>query len=140
MANLDYYKPWGYFFVFLLILGGLTYKLKSKDKANPLMLIVQYGFCYGYTFFKRSNSSSIDQLVTYSINPYLIACMAVGAIFLIKPLYSILIYLSSYIVFYIGMGIVQSEPAILLSNRVNGLTSVVLGIIFPLYGLEVKPL
>jgi diguanylate cyclase (GGDEF)-like protein len=28
------------------------------------------------------------------------------------------------------MGIVQSEPAILLSNRVNGLTSVVLGIFF----------
>ena len=93
------------------------------------MLIVQYGFVMVILFLSAA-ISSIDQLVTYSINPYLIACMAVGAIFLIKPLYSILIYLSSYIVFYIGMGIVQSEPAILLSNRVNGLTSVVLGIFF----------
>ena len=133
-GNESLWRTWiiishGVFLVFLLILGGLTYKLKSKDKANPLMLIVQYGFVMVILFLSAA-ISSIDQLVTYSINPYLIACMAVGAIFLIKPLYSILIYLSSYIVFYIGMGIVQSEPAILLSNRVNGLTSVVLGIFF----------
>jgi len=117
----------GVLLVLLLIFGGLSYKLRSKDRANALMLIVQYGLALVILFLSAA-IASIDQLVTHSINPYIIACMAVGAIFLIKPLYIILIYLSSYIFFYIAMGILQSEPAVLLSNRINGLTSVVLSV------------
>ena len=46
---------------------------------------------------------------------------------MIKPYHYIDILIKLYIL-YIAMGILQSEPAVLLSNRINGLTSVVLSV------------
>jgi diguanylate cyclase (GGDEF)-like protein len=66
----------------------------------------------------------IDQLVTTNIIPFIIACIITSAIFLMRPIVAIILYLSSFAVFYYLMGLAQQNEAILLSDRINGMTSI----------------
>ncbi len=68
----------------------------------------------------------IDQLVTPNITPFLVACLVVGTMLLIRPLYAFALYAAAFIAFFllIDRG---ADPAIVLSNRVNGLTMSALG-------------
>lgn len=116
------------YLILILVLGSLSYKLRKRTEPNLIMVIVQYVTVI-MLLLTGAIISSIDQLVTYSITPFLIACTAIGVLFLIKPLHSLFIFLSGYIVYFFAMGIMQPELSILLSNRVNGITSVGLGII-----------
>lgn len=116
------------YLILILVLGSLSYKLRKKTEPNLIMVIVQYVTVI-MLMLTGAIISSIDQLVTYSITPFLIACTAIGVLFLIKPLHSLIIFLSGYIIYFFAMGIMQPALPILLSNRVNGITSVGLGII-----------
>lgn len=69
----------------------------------------------------------IDQWATPSITPFLVICTILGLVFLINPRYTIILFIAGYILFYIGLGLTQYDPDILLSNRVNGLTSIGIG-------------
>ena len=71
----------------------------------------------------------VDQWVTSSITPFLIVCTLAALLFLVHPLQSILCYVGTFLLYYWAMGLVQTDPAVLLSNRVNGVTSVSIGII-----------
>ncbi|NLJ78719.1 MAG: GGDEF domain-containing protein [Tissierellia bacterium] len=113
--------------VLFLILGGMALKLRKKVGYNWLKLGTQYAMILTMLFVGLA-VTLVDQLVTYCITPFLIACVAIGAIFIIRPLYSLLIFSSGYMAYSIGIGIMQTEPSILLSNRVNGLTITGLGI------------
>jgi predicted signal transduction protein with EAL and GGDEF domain len=73
-------------------------------------------------------TTSIDQLVTSSITPLIIACISIGVIFIIKPINALGIFLSGNIVYYFAMGIMQADLSIVLSNRINGFTLIILGI------------
>lgn len=55
-----------------------------------------------------------------------------GSIFIIKPYYSVLIYLSTYIIYYFSIGLSQKESVLLLSNRINGSTGIFLGLFLSL--------
>lgn len=115
------------FLVLVIIFGSISYKLKKNNNPNFLMIVVQYGMVITILLLSAV-IPSIDQLVTNSITPFLIACVAIGVIFLIKPLHSVLIFFLAYMVYYFAMGIMQPELSVLLSNRVNGFTSIVLGL------------
>ncbi len=71
--------------------------------------------------------TTIDQAVTPSIAPFVVVCLAAGAVFYHRPLPAAALFLASYLVFYFALGIVDLDPAQLVSNRVNGLTGAVLG-------------
>ena len=71
---------------------------------------------------------TIDQLVTTSITPYLVGCLVVGVVFLLHPRQALLLFSLSYLAYYFALPITQSKPAILLSNRVNGITSAGIGL------------
>jgi len=75
---------------------------------------------------------SLDQLVTTAITPFLVICIFVAMIFTIQPIVSIPLFLCTYLAFYFLIGLYQFNIAILLSNRVNGITSVVIGIFLSL--------
>lgn len=70
---------------------------------------------------------TLDQLVTTAITPFLVICIIIATLFTIRPLASIPVFLSTYLVYYFLIGLYQPNLAILLSNRVNGLTAVAIG-------------
>ena len=63
----------------------------------------------------------IDQWVTPNITPFLASCFLLGVVFHLRPLPSAVLYLLAFIGFY--MGLTQGNPEMLLSNRLNGITS-----------------
>lgn len=73
--------------------------------------------------------AAIDQLVTSSISPLFTSVSIIALVFLIPPKRSIVIYISSYILFFLTQSIYQADPAVLLSNRVNGISMVAIGIV-----------
>ena len=69
----------------------------------------------------------IDQWVTPNITPFLASCFLLGVVFHLRPLPSAVLYLLAFIGFYMGMGLTQGNPEMLLSNRLNGITLGFLG-------------
>lgn len=69
----------------------------------------------------------IDQWVTPNITPFLVSCFLLGVIFHLRPLPSAVLYLLAFIGFYMGLGLTQGNPEMLLSNRLNGITLGLLG-------------
>lgn len=69
----------------------------------------------------------IDQSVTTNITPYVLVLMIVGTLFLIRPLYSTLIFLASYAALHFALG-TGANPEVLLSNRTNAVTAMAIGI------------
>ncbi len=69
----------------------------------------------------------IDQWVTPSITPFLVICTILGVVFLVNPRSSAAFFILAYILFYVGLSFTQADPVILLSNRVNGFTSIGIG-------------
>jgi len=70
---------------------------------------------------------TIDQMAMTCITPFLLSCFICGAIFLIRPLASFIIFLFSYAVYYFCIPIYITDQQVLLSNRVNGVTAVGIG-------------
>lgn len=112
----------------MAILGSLSYFLSKKTELSTYMKFVEYSAII--TFFTFGVVIVVlDQLITASITPFMIACIFIGVLFLIRPLFAIIIYLIGYISFYIALGLTQVDQAILLSNRVNGITVTSIGLL-----------
>ncbi len=69
----------------------------------------------------------IDQLVTSNITPFMVVCLITGLVFYLHPLKAIAIFSASFVAFSFAMN-VQKSPEILLSNKVNGLTTLALAL------------
>lgn len=114
-------------FLTMAIMGGLAYLLRNEHRPNWLMKGLQYIAVFVILII-GAIIVAIDQMVVASITPYVIVCTIIGAIFLISPLYAVIIHTLSYIIFYFAIGIYQTNPDLLLSNRVNGLFAFGIGI------------
>lgn len=95
--------------------------LKNKKAATSFDLFLAPAF-YFLLLVIGALISSIDQAVTEAITPYMIACIGAALLVHLRPLMALLSALASYIIFFILIKIYQNEPAIVLSNQVNGLT------------------
>lgn len=115
------------YLVLLIILCILSYKQRKKDTPDFATITTQYVALVLILLFGVV-ITAIDQLVTPSITPFIIACISVSAIFIIKPLHTLLIFVSGYVIYYFAIGFVQTDLSILLSNRINGFTSIIFGI------------
>lgn len=112
--------------VVMSMLGGLALLLKKQAHFIKLSNIIP--FLTVVTIITAGIVLvTFDQLVTSSITPFLICSIIVGVVFLLKPLISALVYCISFVSYFFAISITQTDPAILLSNRVNGLTAVGLG-------------
>lgn len=67
----------------------------------------------------------IDQLVTSNITPFMVVCLITGLVFYLHPAKALVIFSASYLAFSFVMNVQQSQE-IILSNRVNGLTTAAL--------------
>lgn len=112
----------------MAFLGSLSYFFSKKTEVSPFMKIVEY--CAIITFFTFGVVIVVlDQLVTSSITPFMIAGIVIGVLFLIRPLFAVVVYVIGYLSFYIALGLTQIDQAILLSNRVNGITVTTIGLL-----------
>ncbi len=68
-----------------------------------------------------------DQWVTPNITAYVLPSMLIGVAVYLQPSASVLLYGASYLVFFIALGWTQGNPEQLLSNRLNGLMTCVMG-------------
>ena len=119
------------FLIIMLFLGIYTFKARKKTNVNLTMVIAQYIAIISILYISIV-IVVIDQLVTNSITPFLIGSVATATIFIIKPIYSILVYFMVYIMYFFMMAIIQIDPVVLLSNRINGITSIALGVLLSL--------
>lgn len=114
-------------FLIMGILGCFSFFLRKKEKFNVLKRLIQYIaiviiLSFGVTVV------TVDQLVTSNITPFLVACTISSVIFLIRPLFIIPVYLSAFFAFYFSIALTQMDQEVLLSNRVNGITVIGIGI------------
>ncbi len=65
---------------------------------------------------------TIDQWVTPNITPFFIGCLLTSLLFYVRPLQSGALYLSATVACLFAMGLTQSTPEQLFSNRLNGFT------------------
>jgi signal transduction histidine kinase len=85
-------------------------------------------FSFFWYIILASAISSIDQLVTTSVTPFLVLCTALATIFISIPGVIIPIYLIGYFIFWNSISITQKYPQAMLSAQVNGLSAIGLGI------------
>lgn len=105
----------------MAILGGLAYFFSKKSEVGNFFKLLEYTAII--TFFTFGVVIVVlDQLVTASITPFMVACIFIGVLFLIRPFLAVMVYIIGYVGFYIALGLTQVDQAILLSNRVNGIT------------------
>ncbi len=111
------------FIVINLVIYFFAYK---PGKNSPLALA-----CIHITavilLLEGAALAAADQLVTDNITAYLITCLITGLVLLTPPRFALLYYLISFTVFYFAISLTQKNPAILISNQINGLTAAALG-------------
>jgi len=71
--------------------------------------------------------AGIDQLITSSITPYILACILVAVVIRIHPWHSALLYTLAFAIFYLMMERYQPNRDIVVSNQVNGIALSVFG-------------
>ncbi len=112
--------------IFMIGFFITTHKLKNRTEPNTAMYLVQY-IVVVVIMASGITIVTIDQLVTTNITPLLITCIVTGVIFFIRPLTSFIIYVTSYVAYYNLIALTITDPQILLSNRVNGITAIGIG-------------
>lgn len=112
--------------IFMIGFFITAHKLKNRTDPNTAMFLLQY-IVVAVIMGSGIAIVTIDQLVTTNITPLLIICIVTGVIFLIRPLASFIIYVTSYVTYYNLIALTIADPQILLSNRVNGITAIGIG-------------
>ncbi len=117
-------------FALLISLGTIglaAFRFRNRVVATVPMRALQYAAA-GVILTFGIVISSVDQLVTPNITPFLVACTVVSASLVIKPAYMLPIFATCLFVFISAQGVTQQNHAVLLSNRVNGITTIGLAI------------
>lgn len=70
---------------------------------------------------------TLDQWVTPNITPFLLGCLVISMVILMRPVQALWFYLAAYAVFFYALGLTQSQAELLLSNRLNGLAVTMIG-------------
>jgi len=121
----------------LLVLGALalgivwwrtTYRApwSPQKVAQVVALIMPYFLAVGILI------TVVDQWVTPAVTPYFIVSMGIGVVFLLPPRLSATVFSAGFLVMYLLLPLTQSDPQILLSNRVNVFTTSVIGFVLAL--------
>jgi diguanylate cyclase len=72
--------------------------------------------------------TSFDQYITSSISPFIIVSMMIALVVLMPPWMSVMMFLSLFGAFYVGITMFVKDSIVLTSNILNGLTVIGMGI------------
>lgn len=114
--------------VTMTILGLISFYMLKKAKFNVLSAFIVQFIAKAFILIVGAIIVTIDQLVTTNITPFLIACTITALVFIIRPIVSIPIYLIAYIMYDLLLRLTQSNKIILISNQVNGVAAIGIGI------------
>jgi len=109
--------------VMFLLFAMLTWFTRPGMSSSTT---VQKGICrmiHALVLVAGVVVTSIDQLVTPAVTPFLVACTVAGALFIVNPLTAVVLYSSLFAFYSLAMTMTQADPAILTSNLFNGLTA-----------------
>ena len=110
------------------IISVLIYFYAFKPAKNSPLALVCVHLTAMILLVEGAALAAADQLVTSNITPYLITCLITALVLLTPPVFSVLYYIFSFLVFYFAISLTQRDTAILISNQVNGLTIAALGL------------
>lgn len=105
--------------------GFLTFKLRHAHRAPHTVWLVRG--CAAMAMGIAIGIVAVDQWVTPNITAYVLPCLMLGLAVYLRPTESGVIYVASYVGFYLAIGETQTNPDQLLSNRLNGLVACVMG-------------
>jgi diguanylate cyclase len=112
----------------------LAYYIKKKKRENSLIgRAIPNATAFGYLLFGVV-ICIIDQLVTPSISPFLMASVAVAVVVIMRPQISTALYVTAYLLFYFLLPLTQTSADMLLSVRVNGISAAAIGLGISLIG------
>lgn len=111
-------------FVVFLITGLSVIIIRKRNLINKPYAKAIPHFMFLFFLLIGTIISGIDQLITNAITPFMIVCFFTAMVLIIPPLLSALYYLLAYTFFFIVITHFQPFQEVLLSNYVNGLTSV----------------
>ncbi len=100
--------------------------IRKQKHLSKKAVYIQYAFIVSLSAMAIS-LVTIDQYVTTNITPFLVLCLGLAVIFLLRPSSTLIVFGVVLTAYLLLIGTVQKEPAILLTNRVNGITFVVFG-------------
>lgn len=118
-------------FVLVAIAFLIAFYLTKNSQSTALAKFLQY-LVLAVMMCGAVAITAIDQLVTTNVTAYILIDLAVGTALLIHPLQSFFFYAFSYVGFHYLIALNSTSMEALLSNRVNGLASVVLGFLLTL--------
>jgi predicted signal transduction protein with EAL and GGDEF domain len=93
--------------------------LRRRKKAGMPEYILQY-LLISLLMAEGVVLTYFDQFITPSVTPYIILCLVSGIVFLMRPIYSLLIFALSYAAFFYAVGLEHIVRNVVLSNRTNG--------------------
>ena len=109
--------------IIVCVFGAIAYFIKRRQKATGKpAYILQVTVCLSYLVF-GALVCAIDQLISSNITPYLVACIGIAVAVLIRPVDTLFFYAIAYAFFYYAVSWTQQDVELLLSVRVNGITT-----------------
>lgn len=112
----------------LALLAGLlaSFLYRKKLDSGSAVRILAAIVAFLYLLF-GALVCIIDQLVTSSINPYLISSMAVGLVILLHPYLTLLYYPLIFFFFYYLVPLTQQDSSLITTVRANGVSAAAIG-------------
>ncbi len=99
-------------------------RLRQTGRQRPAFVL---SVLVVFTLFVVASAlSAVDQLITTNITPFVLACLVAGALFMLRPFASGLVFIAGLAMFVVVIDR-GGNPDVLLSNRINGLTAAGLG-------------
>jgi diguanylate cyclase (GGDEF)-like protein len=114
--------------IFILVFHFSIKAALKQEKPSFFAKLVPYiGFVALMAFSFASTAN--DQQISGSITTYVMICLICGALFLIRPFHSILLYTASFAALIIVNSYITSEAAIRTSNSINAFSMTVLSVL-----------
>ena len=107
----------------------LTWRLSVRARPDLAIRLLQFFAPLCVVVFTVA-LTVVDQAVTSNITPYVLGSLSVSLLFLLRPAVALMLFVVSYGALFIGLGLTQSDPTLLLTNRANGFGATLLALAF----------
>lgn len=114
--------------VLATMFGGLLYFFSYREKKNHTAAVFCTNVMLVLLLLIGSLITAFDQYVIPSITPFVNMTILVGLFFQIRPTFSAIYFMASYLFFFVAISQTQVNQEILVSNQVNGLTISAIGL------------
>ncbi len=123
----------GFSLIYFLIIGIILNSYISNKKINKEYIKFIFILTYIVLVSLGVSLTILDQIVTNSISPYMFSSVCLPFLILINPRVMSTITLIGFSILYFLFPLTQSNPDIVLSNRVNGFSFAGMGIFLSIF-------